>query len=607
MFFIKQKMQFIIRILVCPVFLILPVLLYSQDTSQSIVETETQAAKFEKEGNTLELARCQAKLAFLYREKNNIPKSIDNFLKALKSNESLGNLNAIKIISSNLGILYSETDNYSEALVYLKKSLAINEKLGKRPDMMADLINIAQVQQNLKKYKESSETVEKAASIAQELSEMVSLKNCYAILSGNYEKLGNQAKAKEYFELALAIKNKLDKQELQKYQSRTKQAESEISVKDIEIQSKESKIREISREQQLTLELLNKQKELNELRDKEFQAKEKLQEARHKNTLLVIQSLIAILILVIISLFFIFKQLNEKKKAYNLLESSNLQVIHQKEEIEKQHEIVIGQKKKITDSIYYAQRIQSALLPPISILQNKLPENFIFYQPRDIVSGDFYWLAEKNNILIIAAADCTGHGVPGAFMSMLGVAFLNDIVNKITSNNHFGKLSANEILNQLREHVIISLHQSGKPEEPKDGMDIALCIVDTVKMQMQYAGAHNPVFLIRKGTPMILEADKMSIGIYQDSDVTFTNQLVDLEVEDIIYLYSDGYYDQFGGPRGGKLLSANFRRYLLEIHQKSMAEQRKLVEAFYNKWKGHNDQLDDVMVIGIKIMDIKNT
>jgi serine phosphatase RsbU (regulator of sigma subunit) len=593
-------MQFFLRILIIQLLLFLSNNLYSQESSQSIVEVENQAAKFEREGNILELARCQSKLGFLYREKNNLNKSIENFLKALKNSESLGNQNAVKVISSNLGILYAEVDNYDQALIYLKKSLAINEKLDKRVDILADLINIAQVYQNLKKYTESNGIVDRATVLAQELSQMVSLKNCYAIMSENYEKIGNQNKAKEYFELASSIKAKLHKEELQKFESRTQQAEAEVSVKNLEIQFKESKIREISREQQLTLELLKKEKELNELKDKEFHAKERLQEARQKNTLLIIQSLIVILILATFSLMFIFKQLREKKKAYNLLEVSNQQVIKQKDEIEQQHEVVISQKKKITDSIYYAQRIQSAVLPPASILDNSFPENFIFYQPRDIVSGDFYWLAEKEGIVIIAAADCTGHGVPGAFMSMLGVAFLNDIVNKAVFTKKIHTLQANNILNELREQVIVSLHQSGKPDEPKDGMDMALCIIDIKKKQLQFAGAHNPVYLIRNGEPMLLEADKMSIGIYRDSDVSFTNQQMELEPGDTFYLYSDGYYDQFGGPRGGKLLSANFRRYLLEIHGKPLSEQRKLVENFYNKWKGHNDQLDDVMVIGVR-------
>jgi len=592
-------MQVFIRIFLTLLFIGVSVSLFSQENLQSITDLENQAAKFEKEGNLLEQARCLVKLGFMYHEKNNIPKSTDYFLKALKINESLGNTNAIKVISSNLGILYAEADNYEQAFVYLKKSLSLNEKLGKRPDMLADLVNIAQVLQNLKKYQESTSIAEKAVVLSQELSDLISLKNCYAIMSENFEKLGNQPKAKEYFELATTIKNQLQKAELKKYESRTQQAEEEVSLKNMEIQTKESKIREITREKQLTQELLNKEKELNDLKEIELQAKEKLQAAERRNTRQIIQSLVAILLLVSISGAFIFKQLREKKKAYHMLEQSNQQVIEQKEEIEKQHEVVISQKKKITDSIHYAKRIQSAVLTPISILAKIMPENFVFYHPRDIVSGDFYYIAEHKGIVVVGAADCTGHGVPGAFMSMLGMAYLNEIINRSVLTNQIYNLQANDVLNELRQRVIVSLHQSGRPEEPKDGMDMALCIFDTAKNQMQYAGAHNPVFIIRNGEPMVLDADKMSIGIYRDTDVAFTNQQIDLEDGDHIYLYSDGYYDQFGGPRGRKMLSAIFRNYLLDIHGKPMAEQRHLVEEFYKKWKGQNDQIDDVMVIGL--------
>lgn len=594
-------MRVIIRILLVQLLLNVSFSLLAQDNAQSTNDLELQVVKFEKEGNTLELARSEVKLGFLYREKNNLPKAIEYFLKALKINETLGNTNAIKVISANLGILYAESDSYDLALIYLKKSLALNEKMGKRSDMLADLVNIAQVLQNLKKYSESSETAERAIAMAMEQSDMVSLKNCYAIMSENYEKTGNQAKAKEYFELAAAIKNRMQKEELKKFESRTQQAEEEVFVKNMEIQTKESRIKEIRHEQQLTLELLKKQKELSELNEKELKARERLQKAERRNTRQVILSLVVILVLVVISLLFIFRQLREKKKAFDLLEESNHQVIKQKDEIEKQHEVLISQKKKITDSIYYAKRIQNAVLTPASILEKSIPENFIFYKPRDIVSGDFYFISEKDDIVIVGAADCTGHGVPGAFMSMLGIAFINEIVNKLALTNQIHLLQANEVLNELREKVIVSLHQSGKPEEPKDGMDMALCIFDMKNKQMQYAGAHNPAFIIRNGEPMVLEADKMSIGIYRDTDVTFTNQQIELEDGDCIYLYSDGYYDQFGGPRGSKMLSGNFRRYLLEIHTKPMNEQRRLIEEFYKKWKGHNEQLDDVMVIGLRI------
>jgi CheY-like chemotaxis protein len=305
---------------------------------------------------------------------------------------------------------------------------------------------------------------------------------------------------------------------------------------------------------------------------------------------------------VIIFSLFNYKQLRAKKKAYTMLEQSNLQITEQKKEIEQQRDIVTNQKKKITDSIFYAQRIQNAVLPPASKLEKLFPEHFILFRPRDIVSGDFYWMTEKDGIVIVAAADCTGHGVPGAFMSMLGVAFLNEIVNKMTFNKHIRSLNANEVLNQLRENVINSLHQSGKSTENKDGMDIALCIIDFENKQMQFAGAHNPLYIIRKGELKQIEADTMPIGIYKSADRSFTNHEIALEKDDLIYIFSDGYYDQLGGEKGFKIFSTNFRKYLVEIHQQSMPEQKRLLEEYYDNWKGNREQVDDVLIIGFKFI-----
>lgn len=576
---------------------------FSQE-NQSIGVIENQVVKFEKEGNALELARCHTKLGYLYKEKNNNPKSLENFLSAIKDNETIGNLNAVKIICVNIGLDYAESENYEQALFYFKKSLKINEKLGKKADIVSDLINIAQVQQNTKNYTESNLNLERALLMAQELSDFISLKNCYASLSENYEKLGNHGKSKEYFDLASTIKNHLQKEELNKFETRTKQAENEVSVKEVEIKSKDNKIQKISREQQLTLDLLKQQKEYAALKDQEFQSRENLNKARQKNTQIVIGSLGCILLLVIIFFLFSIKQLRDKKKANVLLEQNNRQITEQKKEIEVQRDIATTQKKKITDSILYAQRIQNAILPPVSIIEKALPEHFILFRPRDIVSGDFYWMTEKENFVVIAVVDCTGHGVPGAFMSMLGVAFLNDIINKAAFNRHFRSLTAHEILNQLRKHVINSLHQADTTSENKDGMDMALIIIDFDKMHLQFAGAHNTLYIIRNSELIQMAGDPMPIGVYKNSEESFKNHDFKLEENDLVYMSTDGYYDQFGGPKSTKMLSATFRQYLLEIHQKPMEEQKSLLNDFYDNWRGKRDQMDDVTVLGFRFQSM---
>jgi len=261
----------------------------------------------------------------------------------------------------------------------------------------------------------------------------------------------------------------------------------------------------------------------------------------------------------------------------------------------KQQEKILEQKKNITKSIEYASRIQNAVLPAIDLVNYVLPENFIIFKPRDIVSGDFYWMSEKDNKAIIAAADCTGHGVPGAFMSMLGISFLNDIVNKQAV------LRADEILNQLRESVKITLSQTGKEGEAKDGMDMALCILDFENYTMQYAGAYNPLYLYRNNELIETKADKMPISIYVKEKESFTNHELKMEVGDTYYIFSDGYVDQFGGDKGHKFKSSNMKQLLLEIHSKPMDEQKEVLNNTFESWKGHEDQVDDILVMGFRI------
>lgn len=267
----------------------------------------------------------------------------------------------------------------------------------------------------------------------------------------------------------------------------------------------------------------------------------------------------------------------------------------QRDEIVKQRDEILGQKEEITASINYAKRIQNAVLPLQDHFHKAFHDNFILFKPRDIVSGDFYWIAEDKNKIYFTAADCTGHGVPGAFMSMLGISSLNEIINNENDN-----LTANRILNLLREKIKFSLHQTGKEGENKDGMDIALCIFNKKSNILEYAGAYNPLYLIRNGELHEYKADRMPIGIYHIEKESFTNNEIEIKKDDIIYIFSDGYADQFGGPAQSKFKSANMKKMLLEIWNRPMEEQKQIIEERFNKWKGKLDQIDDIILIGIK-------
>jgi len=285
------------------------------------------------------------------------------------------------------------------------------------------------------------------------------------------------------------------------------------------------------------------------------------------------------------------------------------EVVMQKEEIEAQKEeieaqldlatlqrdTISSQKEQILDSIRYAERIQAAILPPIDHLSDHLSDHFILFKPRDIVSGDFYWTKKQGDKLLVAVADCTGHGVPGAFLSMLGISSMNEIIN------HNEELRASEILEKLRNFMITSLHQTGSKGETQDGIEIALCIIDRKAGTLEFSGANRPVYLVRGNSVQNLKPDRMPIGIYDHQVRPFTNQKVKFKKNDALYLFSDGYVDQLGGPRRKTFRSRRFRELLTEVQNEAMENQKRHLNDALTKWQGEVEQIDDILVIGIKL------
>lgn len=269
---------------------------------------------------------------------------------------------------------------------------------------------------------------------------------------------------------------------------------------------------------------------------------------------------------------------------------------------------------EISAGIQYATKIQKAILPDRRLFENCFKDYFIFNLPRDFVSGDYYWIFERDNKVFFAVADCTGHGVPGAFMSLLGITFLNEIL----VSNKF--IPANEILNELRKHIITAFQQKGETGEMKDGMDMSLCILDKEYNQLQYAGANNPLYIIRKtGLPDIacanitkgenanlfeIAPDRMPIGYYINQK-PFKNNTIQLIEGDEIILFTDGFADQFGGPdakSGGKKLKYKpLKNLLIKYHSESLANHEELLSSFFKEWKGCCEQIDDVCIMGIRV------
>ncbi len=303
------------------------------------------------------------------------------------------------------------------------------------------------------------------------------------------------------------------------------------------------------------------------------------------------------------------EQKDEIMKKNDVLSQQKEEIIAQRDEIEEQRQIAIAQrdeisrhKKDIEDSIHYAKRIQSAALPENKYLQLLFPEYFIFFRPRDIVSGDFYWATQKNGKLIAVAADCTGHGVPGAFMSMLGISFLHKIVNEKDVTE------PDKILNRLRTNVISSLHQTVEGEA-KDGMDITVSVIDYKNMTLEIAAANNPLYFIRNQKLTEYPADKMPIAIYDDMK-PFSKHVLNFQKGDVIYMFSDGFADQFGGPKSKKFRYSALQTLFLKIHQEPMDYQKRYIEDTLSRWMEFPDpytnssqqiQIDDIIIFGIRL------
>ncbi|NMC40337.1 MAG: SpoIIE family protein phosphatase [Bacteroidales bacterium] len=254
-----------------------------------------------------------------------------------------------------------------------------------------------------------------------------------------------------------------------------------------------------------------------------------------------------------------------------------------------------ARKEEITSSIAYASRIQNAMLPSEENFSELLGDYFLVFKPRDMVSGDFYWFTADEKNLYFTVADCTGHGVPGAFMSTLGISTLNEII----ANNN--QLNAGEVLNLLRKKVMDALHQTGKEGEAADGMDISFCILSKDRRLLQYAGAFNPLFIVSNGHLTEYKADRMPIGIHIGGEAPFTNYTIKVKPGDLIYLFTDGISDQFGGPEGKKFKKSNFRRLITDICSLPLKEQKIILEKEYQNWKGNLNQVDDITILGLRI------
>jgi len=463
------------------------------------------------------------------------------FEKAYKTYKELGYLRQQAMALANLAEILNIMGQKDKSLKYYFEALNIERDLENKNEQISTLVLISEVYLSRNDYSNALKYAEEGLSIAKQTKAIPELSNCYNILYRIQKDLKNYPDAINNLEFYKLYNDSL---------------------------FSESKMKQIT-ELQTKYETKKKEQQIDNLESEKLINEMKIKRQRNFSFSLMLGFLLVFLFILVL-----FRQ-NKKIRLAN--------------------QLLAYQKKQITDSIEYASRIQSAVLPPAEFISGIIPEHFILFKPRDIVSGDFYWISQKEGKTIIAAVDCTGHGVPGAFMSMLGFAFLNEIVNKEKS------LVPNIILNQLREYVKESLHQTGQENEAKDGMDIALCVIDQKNNTLQFSGAYNSLLLYRGKEIITLKADRMPIGIHMSEKTSFTNHEITTLPGDCIYIFTDGYIDQFGGNEGRKLKINAFKNLLKSLQNLHMKDQKKEIEKSYYDWKGNCEQIDDILIIGVRL------
>jgi serine phosphatase RsbU (regulator of sigma subunit) len=485
-----------------------------------------------------------------YAQANKI-KSLEYFKKALETNQQINNIPRIMECLNNIAVIYQEMGKYPEALQNFNTDLEYARKMSIKTDIIAILHNIGLVYKDKKDYSSAISYIDSSIYIAKEIRDFNNLREAYSTLSEIYKEQNNYIKALEFFQLSSAAKDSLLSQ------TREKQF-IEMSTK-YETEKKESENKLLKSEGE-------KQKAI----------------------------LIAItggFILMLLLAFFVYRGYRQKKKANVLLAAHN-------KEIKIQKQIIEEKQTEILDSITYAKRLQDAILPPVSLLERHL-NVFVYYQPKDIVAGDFYWMetvAAPADCILIAAADCTGHGVPGAMVSVVCSNALNRAVHE------YNLTDPGQILDKTRELVLMTFAKSER--NVRDGMDISLCAIhrNQDNIVMKWAGANNPVYIISNSRLNEVKGDKFHVGAFvDDKQNNFKTHSIELLKGDRIFIFSDGLPDQFGGPNNKKYKYKRLQEKLLESNTLGIAQQRRFMENDLLAWKGTHEQVDDILLIGFEV------
>ncbi len=507
-------------------------------------------------GDENDIAMSYGNIGQAYFYLNNLVKAMEYYNKSLKISENIGNKERVALMLNNIGSIYGQQKDYENALLYYTRSLQIQRQLNDKQNVAMALNNIASVYLAKLDYVNAIKLFNQGLDLSKQNGYLDDLKTSYEGLNSCYVGLNDYKNAHTYLSLFHSIKDSI-------YNTENSSQLNEMLTK-FDTNSKEQEIQLLQKDQQIHKYFRN--------------------------------SLIVGFILIFILALLLFSRNKVKQRANNELAKKNSYIEEKNEHIQLQHKQLEYKNKEITDSIQYAKNLQLAILPPDNQIKRLLPDSFVLYKPKDIVSGDFYWVEEWGSQILVAAADCTGHGVPGAFMSILGNNLLQQAVF------HFGLEKPFLILNNINKNISRMLHQSQDTSSVKDGMDIALISIDKTKNILEFAGAFNPLWIFRNAALIEIKGDKHPVGAFIDEELKpFNHHEFKLQKDDVIYIFTDGYADQFGGINKKKFMVKKLKELIHSIHQLPMQGQESELLKQHILWKEEVEQTDDILIIGIKI------
>jgi serine phosphatase RsbU (regulator of sigma subunit) len=513
----------------------------------------------------------------IYNDQGDYAKAIEYYTQSLKIREEIGNKNGIAMSLNNIGTIHDLQGNYAKAMDYYTQSLKIREEIGDKKGIASSLHNLGIIYHDQGESAKAFKYSQLSLTIAQEIGAALRIKKAASSLWEINKKLGRYKESLDMYELFIATRDSMESEANQKavIQQEYKYAYEKQAAADSITNAEAGKVKDAL----LTVEKAeNKQHQL--------EATAQKQQAYF---------LYGGLGLALLFGGFIFNRFRVTSKQKGIIEQQKGKVETTLQEVEHQKEIIEEAHKEITDSIDYAERIQRSFLATKEILDTNLKDYFVFFKPKDVVSGDFYWAdLLSNGTFALVNADSTGHGVPGAIMSILNISSIEGAIKE-------GATTPHEIFNKTRKSIIKRLQKDGSPEGGKDGMDASIVCFDFENKKLTYTAAQNPIWIIRDGNLTEIKPEKMPIGKHQFDHMPFEGGEFNMQKGDQIYTLTDGFQDQFGGPKGKKFMVKKMREYVLSISHLPMTEQHQKLNEAFSDWKGEVEQVDDVCVIGIKI------